>query len=365
MPGQKISSIFVIGGTGAQGIPVVRDLVIDRRYSVRVLSRDPASRRAAALKAMGNVDLLKGTFADEAALRQGFRESDGAFVNIDGFNTGEKSEIYWAIRAYEIAIEEGVRLFVYGNLEYALKKHGYDSRFRSGHYDGKGRVGEWILFQNQANRDRMGAALFTTGPYIDMTISAGTIMTPTVEDGVVTWRVPLGDGAVPHVALDDCGFYVRWLFDHPDRANGMDLCVAIDDIPYDTLATAFQTVTGHPARYVDTSSETYWQISQLKDLADAPAGYNADPNDNATMTIRDNFNGFWNLWKHRAIERNYALLNEIHPNRIRTAEQWFAKEDELGRTRGKGSLWDRVQPANFQSLPPLLKLNEDRRAGTL
>jgi hypothetical protein len=34
-----------------------------------------------------------------------------------------------------------------------------------------------------------------------------------VEDGVVTWRVPLSEGAVPHVALEDCGYYVRWLFE--------------------------------------------------------------------------------------------------------------------------------------------------------
>jgi hypothetical protein len=38
----------------------------------------------------------------------------------------------------------------------------------------------------------MGVALFTTGPYIDMAISGKNIMTPTIEDGVVTWRVPLG-----------------------------------------------------------------------------------------------------------------------------------------------------------------------------
>src|ERR1700746_2516554 len=56
----------------------------------------------------------------------------------------------------------------------------------------------------------MGAALFTSGPYIEMVISStGALMTPTVEDGVVTWRVPLGEGAVPHVSLEDCGFYVR------------------------------------------------------------------------------------------------------------------------------------------------------------
>jgi len=38
-------------------------------------------------------------------LREGFRGCDGAFINIDGFNTGEKTEMYWAIRSYEIAIE--------------------------------------------------------------------------------------------------------------------------------------------------------------------------------------------------------------------------------------------------------------------
>ncbi len=198
MPPPGFSSL---AGTGAQGLPVISALVADGKYSVRALSRDPDSRRAKALLALGNVSILKGTFADEAALREGFRGCDGAYINLDGFNTGEKTEIYWAIRCYEIALEEGIKFFVYGNLDYALKKAGYDSRFRAGHYDGKGRIGEWILFQNQTNRDRMGAAVFTTGPYMEMAISAMTPMMPFVEDDVVTWRVPLGNGSVPHVAL--------------------------------------------------------------------------------------------------------------------------------------------------------------------
>jgi len=33
-------------------------------------------------------------------------------------------------------------------------------------------VAEWILFQNQVNSDRMGAAIFTSGPYIEMVIFA-------------------------------------------------------------------------------------------------------------------------------------------------------------------------------------------------
>lgn len=364
MSSHATSKIFVVGGTGAQGVPIVRALVADKKYSVRVLSRDPASRRAKELLALGNVSILEGSFADEATLREGFRGCDGAFINIDGFNAGEKTETYWAIRSYEIALEEGIKFFVYGNLDYALKKSGYDSKFRTGHYDGKGRMGEWILFQNQANRDRMGAAIFTSGPYIEMAFSPMTPMTPSVEDGVVTWRVPLGDGAVVHVSLEDCGYYVRWLFDHPERANGMDLEVAIEHVKYANLAAAFEKVTGHPARYIDIDLNAYWS-GPRKGMGDQPAGYNADPSDKSTMNFRDNFSGFWNVWKHGIVKRDYALLDEIHPNRIRTAEQWMRREDQLGRELGKGSLWERLQPENFQKETPVLKLREDGRKGKL
>src|SRR5437588_7725750 len=103
MSSHATSKIFVVGGTGAQGIPIVSALVADKKYSVRALSRDPTSRRAKELLALGNVSFLEGTFADEAALREGFRGCDGALINIDGFNTGEKTEIYWAMRTYKIA----------------------------------------------------------------------------------------------------------------------------------------------------------------------------------------------------------------------------------------------------------------------
>jgi hypothetical protein len=356
------SNIFVIGGTGAQGMPIVRALVADGKYAVRVLTRDLHSARAKELLVLGNVSFLEGTFADEVVLREGFSSCDAAFVNIDGFNTGEKTETYWAIRAYEIALEMGVKFFVYGNLDYTLKKSGYDSRFRTGHYDGKGRMGEWIRFQTQSNGKRMGAAIFTTGPYMEMAFSSMTPMSPTVEDGVLTWRVPLGAGAVPHVALDDCGYYVRWLFDHPQLANGMDLEVAIEHVAYADLAAAFEKLTGHPARYIDTDLETYWSKGPLARVGGKPAGYNADPADKGTMTVKDNFTGFWNSWKHGIVKRNYALLDEIHPNRIRSAEDWLRRQDQLGRELGTGTLWDRVQPQNLKAV---LKVSEDMRKGKL
>lgn len=365
MASQNVSRIFVVGATGAQGLPIVRGLVGDNRYAVLALTRDGGSARARSLLDMGNVTLLEGTFADETVLREGLRTCDGAYVNIDGFNAGEKTEMYWAIRTYEIAIDEGVKFIVFGNLDYTLKKAGYDPKFRTGHYDGKGRIGEWVLSQNKSNGDRMGAALLTSGPYMEMALSPMTPMSPAVEDGVLTWRVPLGQGAVVHASLEDCGYYARWLFDRPDRANGMDLEVAIEHVKYADLAAAFERVTGHPARYVDIDLDAYWDSGPRKTIAGTPAGYNADPNDKSTMSFRDNFTGFWNMWKYGIIKRDYGLLDEIHPSRIKTAEQWLRKEDQAGRDLGKGSLWDRVQPENMLKQAPVLKLSEDRRTGRL
>ena len=145
----------------------------------------------------------------------------------------------------------------------------------------------------------------------------------------------------------------------------MDLEVAIDLVAYTDLAAAFEKVTGHPARYIDTDLDTYWRNGPLSALADSPAGYNADPNDKSTMSNRDNFTGWWNMWKHRIVKRDFALLDEIHPNRIRSAEQWFRTEDQLGRELGKGSLWERLQPENQRKNAPILKLREDTRTGKL
>jgi len=186
MTSQNVSKIFIIGGTGAQGMPIVEALVADKKYSVRILTRDINSARAKALVALGNVELLEGSLANEATLKAGYAGCDGAYINIDGFNTGEKNEIYWGIRTYELALQAGIKFFVWGNLDYVSKKAGFDPKVRAGHYDGKGRVGEWILFQNKTFQSKMRAALFTTGPYIEMAISKATISKPS-SSTKVSW----------------------------------------------------------------------------------------------------------------------------------------------------------------------------------
>ncbi|KAM6529511.1 hypothetical protein FALCPG4_007647 [Fusarium falciforme] len=110
----------------------------------------------------------------------------------------------------------------------------------------------------------MKVSLFTTGVYLDMAISSAGPAVPKVEvdevtgEDILTWRVPLTrDGAVVHVTLDDYGFYVRWLFENPQEADGRDLEVAIEHVHYHDLAKAFEQVTGRKARFIDVDFETY------------------------------------------------------------------------------------------------------------
>ncbi|KAK3991438.1 hypothetical protein QBC44DRAFT_306547 [Cladorrhinum sp. PSN332] len=371
MSDSPTKKILIIGGTGAQGLPVIRGLLSPSPsgspspYTVSVLTRDPTSARAQSiLSAFPNsVTLLKGSFSSESDLRSALSGCWGAFVNIDGFATGESLEIFYTIRCYELALEAGVQFYVHGNLDYGYKNSGWDPKMRCGHYDGKGRAGQWILDRNKEKKaTTAGAALFTTGPYIEMAIGSSTPMTPKVaEDGTLAWYLPLGpNGAVPHVSLDDCAHYVRWLFDNPQRADGMDLAVAVGHIHYSEMAEAFTKVTGKKARFVDVDVETFFSSPEWQAVGSKPCGYTIESADApGVMTIRENFGGFWNLWRASGgndgpARRDYALLDEIHPGRIRTAEEFFRREDEKARTDGRGSLWDVVVNPK-----PILKLHED------
>lgn len=258
---------------------------------------------------------------------------------------------------------------MHGNIDYGYKKSGFRPEFRCGHYDAKGRIAEFILAQNKdpVVHSRMRSAVFTTGPYIEMTIGRATVFPPSVENGEAIWRAPLADGAIPFTAVDDCGVFVKYLFDHSENeGDGMELQAALDHVTFAEYVRAFTKVTGKPARWIDLDVDQHME-NIWGDKADTPCGYNADPKDPASMSLRDNFTGWFNLWRHSGgnkglIRRDYDILDKIYPGRIKSAEEWIRKEHEKGLRLGLGSLWDRIQPEN---LGHVLKITEDRRQGKI
>ncbi|EKG16348.1 NmrA-like protein [Macrophomina phaseolina MS6] len=364
-----LREILVIGGTGAQGGPVVQGntaipilitLARSQRYRVRVLTRDTQSPRAQALLQLPNVHLIQGNQDNQADLHAAFRGVYGAWVNTDGFSIGEKAELFYGIRAYEIARHENVQHYVYANVDYTLKVAGWNEAYHVGHNDAKARVGDFILAQGQEGA--MKSSLITTPPYMDMLLD-GMFVPKEQDDGSFVWANPastsslyanwlrsqsalqllaanelcllLEDGKIPLIALDDVGAYSLWLFDHFPESAGLNLEVATDEVTFAEIAKTFSEFTGKRGVHVYKPLEDY--LAGAEPYPGAYSNFMVDPSmprDESFQTWRENFSAWWRYWgEGHGVKRDFDLLTKIHPNRIKGLREWMEKVHYDGKPR--------------------------------
>ncbi|KAH7032173.1 hypothetical protein B0J12DRAFT_713743 [Macrophomina phaseolina] len=327
-----LREILVIGGTGAQGGPVVQALARSQRYRVRVLTRDTQSPRAQALLQLPNVHLIQGNQDNQADLHAAFRGVYGAWVNTDGFSIGEKAELFYGIRAYEIARHENVQHYVYANVDYTLKVAGWNEAYHVGHNDAKARVGDFILAQGQEGA--MKSSLITTPPYMDMLLD-GMFVPKEQEDGSFVWANPAKDGKIPLIALDDVGAYSLWLFDHFPESAGLNLEVATDEVTFAEIAKTFSEFTGKRGVHVYKPLEDY--LAGAEPYPGAYSNFMVDPSmprDESFQTWRENFSAWWRYWgEGHGVKRDFDLLTKIHPNRIKSLREWMEKVHYDGKPR--------------------------------
>lgn len=256
-----------------------------------------------------------------------------AFVNTNSFAIGIRNEIWWGVRTFEIAVQSGVQHYIWSSLDNFFHDKLYDESLRAIHYYGKGIVAQWMSAIPQTP---MRWSLLTTGPYIE---TLSELMRPVEVDGVAVFRAPLADGAVPFVHLSDLGFYVDWIFSHPDLSAGFDLKVAVEHVSFDHLAKTFTEVTGKPAKYENISFEEYFATGPFAPAASAKLGGQfAGEDDPSLVTTQQNFTAWWRLYQLSGgntglIKRDYELLDKIHPERVRSLKQWMEKVDYKGEKR--------------------------------
>ncbi|KAJ5930965.1 hypothetical protein N7466_006458 [Penicillium verhagenii] len=320
-------TVLVIGGTGAQGIPVVKALASGSKYKVRVLARSASSATAKELSSIPGVEIFEGDPYHEPTLRDAFKGVSYAFANTNGFAIGEKAEIYWGIRLYELAREFHLQHFVYAGLPYASKLGNFDPKYRTGHLDGKGKVVDFLSAQPTSP---MAWSVITSCLYAEGLSEVIRPFPDTEDPTTMVFAAPLGDGKCPLIHLEDYGSYVRWIFDNPTRSNGLELPVATEDIAWKDLAAAFTAVTGIKAVYKDVTFDEYFQLGVWAN-PDAILGDSAQSNDSTLFTVRQNFTGFWNTWKDNLSKRDYLLLDEILPTRVKSVREWMEKTGYTGK----------------------------------
>ena len=314
-----------------------------------MLTRNVNSERAENIAKLPNVSLIQGSQDSQEDLHRALNGVWGAWVNTDGFTIGEKNELFYGIRAYEIARHERVQHYVYASTDYALKDANWNQKYHWGHNDAKARVADFILAQGQKG---MTSSILVTGPYMDM-LYDGMFVPQKHTDGSFVWANPAGkhifsfpgksltrfprvvDGKIPLIALEDIGAYSLWMFDNIKDSAGLELKIATDEVSFAEIATTFTEVTGKPAAHQFVPLEVYLPLAEPFPYAAAnwAAGPKA-PRDESTMTWRENFGAWWLYWGEGLSEkRDWALLDKIHPQRIKSLKEWMEKNNYDGQPK--------------------------------
>jgi hypothetical protein len=304
------------------------------------MTRSLETAEAKALAELPNVRLFKGDCYNEADLHRAFEGVKLAFANTNGFAIGEKAEIYWGIRMYELARQHGLEHFVWGGVDYGSKLGSFAAKYRCGHLDGKNKVtGEsaGIILGTYSNTKAeylksqpttpMAWSVLSSGPYLEMLQGGGGWGPNKDEAGTYVFAVPIGDGAAPMIYLEDLGKYARWIFDNRSESSGKNLEVATCQVGLKDLVEDFQRVTGEPAKAVYFTPEEYFAREGQAIDPNIKLAHGTSPSDNTIMTFGENFTGFFHDFRDNLATRDYDLLDKILPDRVKTLEEWMRKSN--------------------------------------
>jgi hypothetical protein len=115
------------------------------------------------------------------------------------------------------------------------------------------------------------------------------------------------------------------MFEHPKRSARLKVGIAIAHMTGAEIAAAFEAVTGKRARYED--------VPLQEELYRLPQNWSKCLTwiDNPILsTAAEHFGPWWNIFRDSGVntvcwQRDYELLDEIIPNRIRGVEEWMRK----------------------------------------
>jgi hypothetical protein len=186
----------------------------------------------------------------------------------------------------------------------------------------------------------MNWTIINSGPYMDM---FAQLFKPQQEaDGTYVFRAPLGEEhGLPMIYLEDLGRYVLWALQNPDRSAGLELGIATAHVNFKEFAETFTKVTGKAARYEAVPNDAYLQAAfgGLPQGVETKIGLQpGQPDDGSFQTYAEDFTNWFNLYKASAnntglLQKDYKLLDEILPSRVKSAEEWMRKVGWEGESR--------------------------------
>lgn len=226
--------ILVFGATGQQGGSVVTAL-LQAGWPVRALVRDPASAKAAALRAAG-ATLLRGGFDDTAAMRAAMQGAHAVFSvqpSSPGGAITDADEIRYGIAVADLAAETGIRHLIYSSGS-AVR----DAPTGMAHFDTKSRIEAHIRALPIA------ATIVRPATFMELLVMPGFGL----DQGRFTF-FNHRDQPMQFLAVEDIGRFVAAILADPARFAGHTLELAGDSLTGAEMEAAFTAAAGRPIRH--------------------------------------------------------------------------------------------------------------------
>lgn len=285
------------------------------------------STAAQELARLPNVTVIEASYESEEGLRASFEGQDACFFLINTFAIREPDEYFWTIRAYEIAAQSGLKLFVYSGARNRLREQGYQEAYRNSHNVVKAHLSDWLEKQNA---EVLPWCVVYGGVYAEM---LGSVLRPMKQGEDYIFAAPVHDNSIiPLMPLENYGTTVEWVLNHPEKSAGRFIDAGAIPSSWPEIVAAFTKVTGKGARFQPLSQEEWFAGAAKGGVpVDAAMPATARADDPATFTFRKTFGAWWNMWRDntKEIELPERSMKEV-PGRISTLEEWMRMTDYQG-----------------------------------
>jgi uncharacterized protein YbjT (DUF2867 family) len=251
--------IAVTGATGAQGGGLVHAILADKsgEFTVRGITRNPASEKAQALAKLG-VEIVTADLDDTASLTKAFAGAYGAFclTNFWEHFSGEKETTQGRSLA-QAAKAAGVKHAIWSTFEDTRKAFPLDDqrmptlkeKYKVPHFDAKAEADHFFSDLG------VPTTFLYTSFYWDNLIGFG--MGPKKgADGKLAFVLPMGDKKLPGIAAVDIGKCAFGIFKHPELI-GKTVGVAGEHLTGAEMATALSHALEQPVSHAAVPPEVY------------------------------------------------------------------------------------------------------------
>jgi hypothetical protein len=302
-------------------------------FDIRVPTRNTASESARIIEHLPRVTVIESRYDNEHGLRACFANQDACYFLINSFDIREPDEYFWTMRAYEIAVQSGLKHFVYSGARHRLREQGFREEYRNSHNTVKAHLSDWL---RQQDCRILPWTIVYGGVYAEM---LGGLLRPQQQGDEYIFAAPTNEtGLIPLMPLENYGITVSWILRNSKESIGRFITAGSCPSSLPAIVTTFTSVTGKKARFQPITRDQWFEGASKSGVEpDRVLPRGASQDDEATFTFRKTFSAWWNMWRDNVPEvegrpSGDELMKEI-PGHITSLREWMEKTNFQGELK--------------------------------